>query len=88
VLPRRHESKNTNENKKENTRVMSQKNSFDDSEQLSAYELLRQRNIEERQSLFQELNLNQVNLCLVRRIPTPRKPIKYVIGFFSRTIPI
>ena len=71
VLPKRHQSKNTDGNKKENTSsVLSQKTSFDDSDELSAYELLRQRNIEERQNLFQELNLNQVSLCFVRGIPT------------------
>ena len=35
-------------------------NSGEDLNEPSEYELLRQRNIEKRKSLFQELNLNQV----------------------------
>ena len=38
-------------------------NSGEDLTEPSEYELLRQRNIEKRKSLFQELNLNQVGKC-------------------------
>ena len=40
-------------------------NSGEDLNEPSEYELLRQRNIEKRKSLFQELNLNQVGNVVI-----------------------
>ena len=40
-------------------------NSGEDLTEPSEYELLRQRNIEKRKSLFQELNLNQVEKIVI-----------------------
>ena len=40
-------------------------NSGEDLNEPSEYELLRQRNIEKRKSLFQELNLNQVKMSYI-----------------------
>ena len=54
-----------NQFKRNNYSAKMKENSGEDLNEPSEYELLRQRNIEKRKSLFQELNLNQVGNVVI-----------------------
>ena len=75
------EIKNENEEQKENT-TLSNNDPIDDMEEPSEYELLRQRNIEQRRLMFQQLDIEQVrlNIFLVNFIMITLFDRRYVMN--------
>ena len=61
---------NNGDEKKENVIGSVRQTSFEMIDELSEYEILRERNIEKRRSLFQELNLNQARDYLHIMLPS------------------